>query len=187
MQARADRVDRTARTGKHPSAMRSGVRGQSASAAIGPLGYIFKSASTARVLTFFSRTPGKPHGLGELLASIGASKGALQQALRTLEKARIIHREGAGPKTAYRYDIDSEVGKAVLAAVEASRKLVDEPQSAIPWLSRFTVPERRPIKLHAGRIEPEVSEEAADRVLRASERTEDYGQKRSRPGLKTRG
>ncbi len=187
MPATAERTKRSENLSGTRPAARTGLRGRTASASIGPLGFVFKSAFVARVLNVFCQTPNKRYGLKELMVNTGGSKGTIQEVLRTLEMAQIVHREGTGPRTAYGFDTGSELGRAVLAAVEASRKSVEEPQSAIPWLSRFTSQERRPIKLHAGRTEPEVSQEAAERVLLASEPIEGYGQKRTRPGLQTRG
>lgn len=184
------RIQKANSTGGQRPGRGSGVRSTDASNAIGPIGFVINTPSVARVLVAFTEDPAKPRALGELLVTVGGTKGTIQAALRTLQKARIIHREGRGPKTTYRYAMDDALGKAMLKIVELSRQSLEpeEARSSIPWLSRFTSKtERRPLRFHADRSEPEVSQEAAERVLLAAEPVEGHDQKRTRQGFAKRG
>ncbi len=167
---------------------RSGVRAKAASAALGPVGHLFNSPSTAHVLSAIIREPARLFALRDLLGSIGGSKGTVQVALRVLEKAQLIRRQGRGPQTTYQYAAEGAVGRAMLKVIEASRRSAELVESDIPWLADYAAqPGGRITTFHTGRTEREVGEGAVEKMLRAGEPAESREMRRARPGLVTRG
>jgi hypothetical protein len=140
------------------------------------------------MLSFLAQEPARSFAMRDLLGSVGGAKGTAQVALRALEKAQLVRREGKGPGVAYRYAADGTVGRAMLRAIEASRRLAEPAESDIPWLADFAAgPGVGVATIHGQRAERETSEDAVKRILLAAEPAEDRGPVRTRPGLITRG
>ncbi len=117
--------------------IRPGRRMKEAVDAIGPLGYLFGSASTARMLHVFTATPESHFTLGELQRRSGVAKGTAQVDVRKLVDARLMRREGQGPKTWRRYALDEDLGQEMLRVVRVSRRQMphQQEQADIPWLA----------------------------------------------------
>lgn len=170
---------------------RPGKRGKEAFSALGPVGYLFGSASTAHVLDIFAAEPETPLTLGDILKRYRAAKGTVQGDLRTLMRAHLIRREGSGTKTRYRYALDNELGREMLVLVRLSRRQARAeaaPDVDIPWLASFA--QDRPaagLWIPFGeREEDHPSDEAVQRVLETSIPTAEARESRTLPGLRTR-
>jgi hypothetical protein len=170
-------------TGRHER------RADEAAAVIGPLGRLFASASTACLLSVFISEPHSPFTVGDLKSRSRASKGAVQTDIRRLLSAKLIHREGQGNQTRYRYAADAELGRAMLIVVRTSQR---EAQSVspvpIPWLAELAQP--RPVdpswNPYSDRVEASPSDEATQLVLEAADPAPAARELRTMPGLRTR-
>jgi DNA-binding transcriptional ArsR family regulator len=163
-------------------------RARIASGALGPVGHLFGSPHTARVLDLLTTQPHGRFTLGDIVAYAGGAKGTVQSSLRCLERANLVRREGRGSRTAYRYAGEHEIAQRMLGVVEASRRAVGPPaKSAIPWLERFLRDTPRdPVQNpFGGRVERLPSEEGTAQILSVAEPAEE-ARRPGRPGLVTR-
>ena len=163
-------------------------RAESASAALGPLGHLFASPATARVLELLANQPDARFSLGTIQTKTGGAKGTVQAALRALVLAQLVHREGRGARTTYRYAMDRELARQMRLVVQVSRGRATPSSSPLPWLDRLVremprVPIPNP---YGSRVDEPPSEAAAEGVLAAADPIEGSDQPRSRPGLVTR-
>lgn len=171
-------------------ARRTRSRSQEAVAEVGPLGYLFASASAARILSVFAAEPEASFTLSDLKQRSHAAKGTMQADLRRLTAARLIRREGQGNKTSYRYALDQELGRKMLQVMRLSRSYgqMGSPV-AIPWLAGLA--SQRPAagswNPFGGREEAYPSDETTRRVLEAGEPVPEAEEPRALPhGLRTR-
>lgn len=175
---------------QRPRVTRTGKRAREAIAILGPLGSLFGSASTARVLRLFTSEPEARFSLGELQRHSGSAKGTLQADLRTLLRAELVRREGHGARTWYRYALEDDMGQEMLVMVRLSeRRARHEPKADIPWLAKIAQSRPRAAmewNPFGDRAEETPSEDAARRVLAASEPTPEAQEPRAMPGLRTR-
>lgn len=169
---------------------REGARAREAEASVGPVGNLFGSPVVARVLVVFLQNPDANLTLSQIKEQAGRrAKGTVQSGLRTLMASSLVYRKGHGNRTMYHYATDREVGRHMLALIEASqREATRSATSDIPWLEPLmrTTP-RTPLEHPFGRRTEQVpSTEATEHVLAASEPQADSDGPRTRPGLRTR-
>jgi hypothetical protein len=169
---------------------RERVRASEAEAWVGPVGHLFASPAVARVLVTFLENPEESLTLGQIKERADkAAKGTVQSGLRTLMASRLVHREGHGNRTVYRYAFDQEVGRRMLDLIEASRRgMTTGAIRDIPWLEDLmrTTPRAPMIQPFGGREEDIPTTEATERILSAAESVNKREQSRTRPGLRTR-
>src|SRR5438132_11764023 len=88
-------------------------RGRSTEAAmvLGPVGHLFGSATTARLLSLLAAEPFRAYTLGEFVARTRTTKTAVHAALVVLQRCQLARRQGSGPRTSYRYAPESELAQ----------------------------------------------------------------------------
>jgi DNA-binding MarR family transcriptional regulator len=166
-------------------------RAAQASAALGPVGYLFGSGSTARVLDLFTSDPDTPRTLGEISKRFHVAKATAQRDLRTLMRATLIRREGTRTNARYRYAADEDLGRAMLATVRLSRQhaaTTAASRADIPWLADLARQRAAGSAwMPFGTREEEApSDEVTERVLAASALLPEGEEPRPLVGLHTR-
>jgi len=160
-------------------------RTQLATQALGPVGMLFGSPATARVLEVFTSAPNTRLTLGGVIQRTGGAKATVQTALRTLIAAELVRREGQGAATTYTYATDRELAKGVLTVVRLSRQCDSMADAPLPWLTRLIreTPSAGVQQPFGERRERMPSEDGAANVLAANPPIPEAAAQRSRPGL----
>jgi len=111
--------------------------------ALGPIGYVFRSGSTARLLSVFVEKPDTRFALSDLAALSQVPRATAQAGLRPLLRANLIIGTGRGNSTRYYYPADQELPRAARILVQVSRnQAAPAPEPAIPWLANVAAQRR---------------------------------------------
>ncbi len=157
--------------------------------ALGPIGHVFRSGSTARLLAVFVEKPEERFALSDLVQWLQLPRATTQAGLRQLRRAQLITWTGRGTSTRYSYAVDRELPRAVRFVVQVSRKQAESPpEPAIPWLAKLATQRRvaddwQPFGSREG---PDVSDEETRHVLAVSPPAEEALPARATVGLRTR-
>jgi hypothetical protein len=174
---------------KELSSRLQSARSLNAVGALGPIGHVFRSGSTARLLLVFVEKPETPFALSDLAQLSQVPRATAQVGLRQLLHAKLITGTGHGNRTRYSYAVDREMARTVRLLVQLSRNQAEPaPEPAIPWLA--TAVTRRPVAEDwhpfGNREGPQVSDEETRHVLEVSPPLDEAAEPRAPFGLRTR-